>query len=64
MKGFKQNKVHTAPWSRPMMPITGASVRYESSWTSGNMPGITYTRERDVAPYVVYVKKMKMGEPP
>lgn len=38
--------------------------RYESSWVNGYMPGTTYTREKDVAPYVRYVKKMRMGEPP
>ncbi len=38
--------------------------RYESSWINGNQPGTTYTREKDVAPYVVYTRKMRMGEPP
>jgi hypothetical protein len=38
--------------------------RYESSWNTGNQPGITYTREKDVAPYIRYVKKMRLGEPP
>ncbi len=38
--------------------------RYESSWVSGNQPGTTYTREKDVAPFIVYTKKMRIGEPP
>jgi hypothetical protein len=38
--------------------------QYESSWITGNQPGSTRTREKDVAPYVMYVKKMQLGEPP
>ncbi|MBS2007389.1 MAG: hypothetical protein JST01_10135 [Cyanobacteria bacterium SZAS TMP-1] len=38
--------------------------QYESSWTTGNQPGTTWTREKDVAPGIRYRRKMRLGEPP
>lgn len=37
---------------------------YESSWTTGNMPGTTWMREKDAGPGIRYARKMRLGEPP
>lgn len=38
--------------------------RYESPWSGGGAAAVTYTREKEVGPYIKYVKKMRLGEPP
>jgi len=64
---FERFNSNTGPYG-PAVDIKDENgwhiCHYESSWTTGNMPGTTWTREKDAGPGIRYARKMRLGEPP